>query len=162
MASPKNFTINVPDDKIDRLRQKLALTDFPQDAADFDGSSWAQGVPVKEIQRLTRYWQTEYDWRATEARLNKLPQFTVPIAIEALGRSYNIHFVHQRSSSQEAIPLLFLHGWPGSFIEVTKIMEGLTGIDGSGGNGPSFHVVAPSLVDFGFSSASTVWSCLFS
>jgi hypothetical protein len=155
MAPPQPYTINVSDEKVDHLKHKLAITDFPQDAADFDATSWAQGPPVKEIQRLALYWQTEYDWRSAEAQLNKLPQFTTSIAVDELEQTFNIHFVHQQSTKANAIPLLFLHGWPGSFIEVTRIIQGLTKGDDKG-TGPAFHVVAPSLVDFGFSSPSTV------
>lgn len=142
---------------IERLQQKLALADFPHDAADFDGSSWDLGPPAKEIQRLADVWHTEYSWRNVEAELNKLSHFTVPITVDSLRHTFDIHFVHERSPRADAIPLLFLHGWPGSFIEVTKIIERLVhGQDDEGTTGVSFHVVAPSLVDFGFSSRSTV------
>ncbi|CAI6314241.1 unnamed protein product [Periconia digitata] len=154
MSAPRPYEINVPDENIERLKQKLALTDFPYDAADFDGTSWAQGPPVSEIKRLAQVWEKEYDWRKVEKQLNLLPHYRVSVPVDSLGHTYDIHFVHKKSQRKNAVPLLFLHGWPGSFIEVTKIIDGLTG--GQGDKGPFFEVVAPSLVDFGFSSRSTV------
>ncbi|KAH7136102.1 Alpha/Beta hydrolase protein [Dendryphion nanum] len=148
MASITPFTIQVPEEKLQRLKQKLSLTDFPDELSDVE--PWSQGPPLADIKRLTRYWETKFDWRAVETKLNQFPQFTTNIEVENFG-TYNIHFIHQRSSVKTAIPLLFVHGWPGSFIEVTKILSDL--VQG-GEEFPAFHVVAPSLVDFGFSSAS--------
>ncbi|PVH99874.1 alpha/beta-hydrolase [Periconia macrospinosa] len=155
MATPRPYRISIPVSKHEQLQQKLFMTRFPSDAADSDGSSWGQGPPVNEIQRLSRFWQTEYtsNWQKVEARLNLLPQYIISIPVEDLAHTYDIHFVHKKSDRKDAIPLLFLHGWPGSFIEVTKIVDDLT--TGNGEDGPAFHVVAPSLVDFGFSSRST-------
>lgn len=154
MSSPQPYQIHVPDDKIHRLERKLALADFPNDAPDSDGTSWDRGPPVSEIRRLVKVWQEGYSWRRAESMLNKLPQFMIPITVDSLDHSYDIHFVHKKSTREDAIPLLFLHGWPGSFIEVTKLIDTL--VAGDGEDEPVFHIVAPSLVDFGFSSASTV------
>lgn len=154
MSVLQPYKINIPDQKIEHLKQKLSLADFPHDAADFDGTSWAQGPPTNEIRRLAQFWQNKYDWRKTEAKLNLIPQYKVSVDVESLGVTYGIHYLHKKSPHKDAIPLLFLHGWPGSFIEVTKILDGL--IEGQGEGEPCFHVIAPSLVDFGFSSRSTV------
>jgi len=148
MSSIVPFKIAVPDDKIKRLKQKLALTDFPDDVADFE--PWVRGPPVSDLKRLSRYWENGFNWRAAEAKLNELPQYTTKIEVDGYD-TYDVHFIHQPSTVKNAIPLLFVHGWPGSFIEVTKILPELV----KGGEGfPAFHVVAPSLIDFGFSSAS--------
>jgi hypothetical protein len=141
------YEIHVSSDKIDRLKKKLALTDFPnEDGAD----SWDQGPPLAEIRRLVKVWQTSYDWRKAEAYLNTFPQYLTSVEVHDFG-IYDIHHLHKRSTRPDAIPLLFLHGWPGSFIEVTKIIDNL--VQGAE-DAPAFHVVAPSLIDFGFSSAS--------
>ncbi|KAJ4248822.1 hypothetical protein NW762_012660 [Fusarium torreyae] len=149
MSTITPYQINIPDDKIDRLNQKLALADFPQE--NIDNNSWERGAPVGEIERLAKAWKTSFDWRAVEVRLNKLPHFTTSIDIGDLG-SFDVHFVHKKSNQTNAIPLLFLHGWPGSFHEVSRILDPL--VEGDEKGGPTFHVVAPSLIDFGFSSAS--------
>ena len=149
MASITPFKISISEDKIKRLQQKLALTDLPSEVLD-PTSPWSRGVPLSEIKRLAFYWQHHFNWRAVEAKLNKFPQYTANIEVEGYDK-YDIHFVHQRSQVIDAIPLLFLHGWPSCFLEVTKMLPFL--VDG-GKDGPAFHVVAPSLIDFGFSSAS--------
>jgi hypothetical protein len=148
MSSITPFQISVPEAKLLRLKQKLALVDFPDELEDVE--SWSRGVPLSHIKRLTRYWENGFDWPAVEAKLNKLPQFTAKVDIEGFG-TYHVHFIYQRSEVMNAIPLLFLHGWPGSFIEVTKILPELVK---GGDEFPAFHIVAPSLIDFGFSSAS--------
>ena len=89
------------------------------------------------------FWRNKYSWREEEAKLNKLPQFTTPIDVDRF-ETLNIHFVHSKSSKLDSIPLLFLHGWPGSFIEVSKILPQL--------NEAGFDVVAPSPPGFGFST----------
>ena len=148
MTSIKPFKIDVADDKITRLKQKLALTDFPNEVT--DDNPWSRGSPLSDIKKLVHYWGNEFDWRKVEAKLNELPQYTAKIDVDGYG-TYDVHFIHQPSTVKNAIPLLFLHGWPGSFIEVTKILPEL--IKG-GKDFPAFHVVAPSLIDFGFSSAN--------
>jgi Epoxide hydrolase N terminus len=156
MASITPFTISIPDAKIQRLQQKLALTDLPSDVSDA-ANPWSRGVPLADISRLASHWQHGFNWRAVEAKLNRdLPQYTTTIDVDNFG-TYDIHFVHQRSGAHAAIPLLFLHGWPSSFLEVAHMLPLL--VDG-GADSPSFHVVAPSLIDFGFSSASNKVSLL--
>ncbi|RGP78621.1 epoxide hydrolase [Fusarium longipes] len=144
MSTIKPFQINVPDSKIEHLKQKLALADFPAD----NDQSWERGAPVGDVERLAKTWQTTFDWRAVENNLNKLPHYIASLDIGSL-RDFGVHFIHKRSTNVDAVPLLFLHGWPGSFIEVTRILDPLVHEN----SGPSFHVVAPSLIDFGFSSA---------
>lgn len=148
MASVHPFTISVPDSDIDRLKEKLSAASFPQEVEYSD--SWDYGTPLKHIKRLASYWQNGFDWRAAEAKLNaQLPQFTTTISVDGFG-DLPIHFVHKRADRQKSIPLLFCHGWPGSFLEVIKILPLLT-TSSSGPDQPFFHVVAPSLPNFGFS-----------
>jgi pimeloyl-ACP methyl ester carboxylesterase len=142
------FKISVTDERLAGLQQKLALTDFPDECV--DAVNWCHGPPLSNVKRLVNHWNNAFDWRAAEAALNKFPQYTTQIEIEGFGR-HDLHFVHQPSQVKNAIPLLFVHGWPGSFIEVTRMLPHL--VQG-GGDFPAFHVVAPSLVGFGFSSAS--------
>ncbi|KAF8902453.1 Alpha/Beta hydrolase protein [Mucidula mucida] len=119
MSNEKRFQISVSDDKIDLLRRKLELCAFPDELEDA-GSDY--GVPLATMRRLVEYWKTGFDWRAQEAAINaELPHFTRDI---------------KKSKSADAIPLLFVHGWPSSFLEVRKMLPLLTS-----GN-PSFHVVA--------------------
>ncbi|KAJ3534885.1 hypothetical protein NMY22_g6724 [Coprinellus aureogranulatus] len=146
---PKPFRISIPDAKLDLLRRKLELTTFPDEPEE---SGRDYGAPLSDIKRLVARWKDGYDWRTHEAELNaELPQFTQTIAVDGHGE-LEVHFVHKRSEVGGAIPLLFVHGWPGSFIEVRKILPLL--VDASSDH-PSFHVVALSLPGFGFSSAPT-------
>lgn len=152
MADILRFKISIPEEKLAALKQKIGTAEFPDEVD--DPEPWSRGTPLNDLKRLAHYWQNGFDWRAQEAQLNQLPQYITKINVKDFA-TYDIHFVHQPSSVKNAIPLLFCHGWPGSFMEVTKILPKL--IDG-GPNFPSFHVVAPSMVDFGFSSrAAKVW-----
>ncbi|KAJ9656381.1 hypothetical protein H2198_004959 [Neophaeococcomyces mojaviensis] len=147
MSKIRPYKINVPEAKIARLKQKLAVTDLPLQIEGLP--AWQQGVPLSEAKRMLDYWLNDYDWRKTEAELNNnLPQFTTDITVDGFD-TYTVHFVHQESKVKDAIPLLFLHGWPGNFTEVQKILPLL--VSGNGKDTPAFHVVAPSLINFGFS-----------
>lgn len=141
------FKIAIPDERLHRLKQKLALTDFPDEVA--ADNPWSRGVPLSDIKRLAKYWEHDFDWRQVESSLNKFPQFIAKSEVDNFD-TYDVHFIHQTSPAKSAIPLLFLHSWPGSFVEGTKLLEGLVGGEGQ----PAFHVVVPSLIDYGFSSAS--------
>lgn len=100
-------------------------------------------MTVKSLEELLLFWLNEYSWRQEEARLNLLPQFTTTISLPRLG-NLNVHFIHSTTSQSETVPLLFLHGWPGSCFEVSHALSAF--------NDAGFHVVAPSLLGFGFSS----------
>ena len=147
MASPKPFKVDFGDARIERLKQKLALTDLPDE---LEESGWNYGSPLADIKRLKAHWENGFDFSAAQARLNELPQFTIPISVDGFG-TLEIHFVHQKSEVKNAIPLLFCHGWPGSFEEVSKILPELVK---GGPDHPAFHVVAPSMVNFGFSQGT--------
>ncbi|KAI1502697.1 microsomal epoxide hydrolase [Biscogniauxia marginata] len=149
MADIKPFTIAIDDERINDLKLRLSLAKFPDE---LDGAGWDMGAPLADVKRLTKYWQETHDWRKAEAELNRLPHFTTDIQCDGF-EPLAIHFVHVRSaiSGAGAIPLLFIHGWPGHFAEVLKIIGPLTsGADG----GPAFDVVAPSLPNFGFSAGT--------
>ena len=147
MSQVKPYKISVPEERLQKLKQKLALTDFPDELED---AEWAYGSPLSDIQRLAKYWEDGFDWRNAEAKLNEFPQYTVDIDVEGF-ETLSVHFLHQKSMVKGAIPLLFAHGWPGSFFEATKIMPELA--KGSR-DFPAFHVVAPSLPNFGFSQGT--------
>ncbi|KAL8914703.1 MAG: hypothetical protein Q9171_000716 [Xanthocarpia ochracea] len=144
MAATEPFQISVPPELLDQLKQKLTLISLPDE---LENSEWDYGAPLADIKRLVQHWQQKYDWRQQEAQINKLPQYTTRISVNGFD-DLEVHFVHQSSSVKNAIPLLFVHGWPGSFLEVTKILPLLSNVnDGE----PAFHIVAPSLPNFGFS-----------
>lgn len=147
MSIIKPYEISIPEERLDKLKQKLSLTELPDE---LDGAEWDYGAPLSDIKRLIKYWQEKYDWRAAEERLNQMPHFTMVVEIEGF-EALTVHFVHQKSQLKDAIPLLFAHGWPGSFDEVQKILPEL--VEG-GKDFPTFNVVAPSLPNFGFSEGT--------
>lgn len=101
------FAIAIPQDRIDKLRRKLEVTTWPDE---LDGAGWDYGAPLEAVKRIANHWQHHYDWTAQEQHINEaLPQFTADIAVENWG-SFNVHFVHKRSTRKNAIPLLFCHG----------------------------------------------------
>lgn len=103
----KPFKIAVPDAAIASLKDKLAATTFPAEV-DFS-DDWAYGAPLGDVKRLADRWRNGFDWRAQEAKLNELPQFTVKVPIKGFD-DLDMHFLHQRSSRPDSIPLLFSHG----------------------------------------------------
>jgi pimeloyl-ACP methyl ester carboxylesterase len=142
------FRIETDQTVLDDLRDRLRRTRWPERETVPD---WTQGVPLGYVQELCRYWEQEYDWRTTEARLNSLPQFRTEI--DGLG----IHFVHVRSRHPEALALIMTHGWPGSIVEFLKVLGPLTDPVAHGGSASdAFHVVCPSLPGYGFSDKPTV------
>lgn len=144
--SVQPFKVNIPQAKIDRLKAKLAVADFPDE---LEGAGWDYGSPLADIKRLATYWHEKFDWRKAEAELNEMPQFTTSIQIEGYD-PIDLHFVHVKSSVPGAIPLLFAHGWPGTFDEVSKILPELVK---GGKDFPAFDVIAPSMPNYGFSSS---------
>jgi hypothetical protein len=119
------FKVNVPEAELADLRRRIDATKWPDRETVTDAS---QGVQFATMQKLTRYWTTEYDWRKVEARLNALPQFIT--GIDGL----DIHFIHVRSKHENALPLIVTHGWPGSVIEQLKIIDPLTNPTAHGAN----------------------------
>ena len=137
------FRIEIPESELDELRHRLRRTRWPERETVDD---WSQGIPVDFTQALCHYWADSYDWRATEARLNRLPQFRTEI--DGLG----FHFLDVRSPEPDAFPLVLTHGWPGSIVEFEKVIGPLTDPSAHGGDPQdAFHVVCPSLPGYGFS-----------
>ncbi|TCD63169.1 hypothetical protein EIP91_005897 [Steccherinum ochraceum] len=143
----KSFKVSIPDSDLEILRRKLELVRLPDE---LDESGWEYGSPLADIRRLVSRWKEGFDWRAVEAKINELPQFTRDIDVDRFG-SLNIHYVHVKSEAKDAIPLLFVHGWPGHILEASKLIPLLTS---SSGDHPHFHVVALSLPGFGFSEGA--------
>jgi pimeloyl-ACP methyl ester carboxylesterase len=138
------FRIAVPQADLDDLQQRLAKTRWP---SELPGDGWSRGVPLAYLRGLADYWRDGFDWRAQEAQLNQFPQFTTEID------GQKVHFLHVRSAEPDALPLIISHGWPGSVAEFMAIMGPLTDPAAHGGDAAdAFHVVAPSLPGFGFST----------
>ncbi|WP_063001157.1 epoxide hydrolase family protein [Nocardia mikamii] len=142
------FHIDIPQDRLDDLADRLRRALWPDE---LPGVGDAYGVPGDRVRALAEYWLNEFDWRATEARLNAYPQFRAEIDGE------DIHFLHVRSSRPDALPVILTHGWPGSVLEYLDVIEALTEPESPAD--PAFHVVLPSLPGFGFSgpTRSTGW-----
>ena len=137
MEDIRPFLIEVPEEQLEDLRERLRRTRWPDRECVDD---WSQGVPLDYTRELTGYWADGYDWRAREARLNGFDQFLT--GIDGL----DIHFIHQRSKNPDALPLVMTHGWPGSIVEFVKVIEPLN---------RDFHVVCPTLPGYGFSGKPT-------
>jgi pimeloyl-ACP methyl ester carboxylesterase len=149
--SIRPFRVNVSEESLAELRRRIAATRWPEKETVADQS---QGVQLETMQKLARYWATDYDWRKVEARLNSLPQFITNID------GLDIHFIHVRSKHENALPLIVTHGWPGSIIEQLKIIDPLTNPTAHGGSASdAFDVVIPSMPGYGFSGkpTSTGW-----
>ena len=147
----RSFHIDIPDEALADLRRRIAATQWPEKETVSDES---QGVPLATMQKLARYWETAYDWRKIEAKLNALPQFITEID------GLDIHFIHVRSPHDDALPLIINHGWPGSIIEQLKLIDRLTDPTAhGGGDSDAFQVVIPSMPGYGFSGkpTSTGW-----
>jgi pimeloyl-ACP methyl ester carboxylesterase len=146
-AAIRPFTIETPEADLEDLRARIVATQWPEKETVPDDS---QGVPLATMQKLARYWATDYDWRRCEAELNALPQFITEID------GLDIHFIHVRSQHEDALPLVVNHGWPGSIIEQLKIIDRLTDPTAHGGSAEdAFDVVIPSMPGYGFSGKPT-------
>jgi pimeloyl-ACP methyl ester carboxylesterase len=141
------FHLDVPDEELAELRRRIAATRWPSKELVADRS---QGVQLDALQALARYWETEYDWRKAEAKLNALPQFTTQID------GVDIHFIHAKSPHTDALPLIMTHGWPGSVIELLEAVDPLIEPAAHGGRAEdAFDLVLPSLPGYGFSGEPT-------
>jgi len=141
------FVVDVPEADLDDLRRRIAATRWPDVETVADQS---QGAQLAKLQRLVRYWGTDYDWRKVEAKLNSLPQFMTTID------GLDIHFIHVRSRHQNALPMIVTHGWPGSVVEQLKVVGPLTDPTAYGGSAEdAFDLVIPSLPGYGFSDKPT-------
>jgi pimeloyl-ACP methyl ester carboxylesterase len=141
------FRIDVPEEELVDLRQRIAATRWPEKEPVEDSS---QGVPLATMQALARYWTEEYDWRKCEEKLKALPHFITEID------GLDIHFIHVRSEHEDALPLIVTHGYPGSIIEQLKIIDPLTNPTAHGASAAdAFHLVIPSMPGYGFSGKPT-------
>jgi pimeloyl-ACP methyl ester carboxylesterase len=141
----RSFHVEIADEALADLRRRIAAVRLPAKELVDDRS---QGVQLATIQELARYWETDYDWRRCEARLNALPQFKTDID------GVDIHFIHVRSRHEGALPLIMTHGWPGSVIELLETVGPLTDPTAHGGSAEdAFDLVIPSLPGYGFSAA---------
>jgi pimeloyl-ACP methyl ester carboxylesterase len=147
------FRVSFSDAELADLRKRIHATKWPDRETVADES---EGIQLAVIQKLARYWGTEYDWRACEARLNAVPNFITEID------GLDIHFIHVRSKHENALPIIITHGWPGSVVEQLKLVEPLTNPTAHGGKASdAFHVVIPSMAGYGFSGKPTSpgWDC---
>jgi pimeloyl-ACP methyl ester carboxylesterase len=141
------FTVDIPEADLEELRRRITATQWPEKETVDDDS---QGVPLATMQKLARYWATDYDWRRCEETLNALPHFVTEID------GLNIHFIHVRSDHPDAMPLIVNHGGPGSIIEQLKIIDPLVNHTAHGGTAAdAFHLVIPSMPGYGFSGKPT-------
>jgi pimeloyl-ACP methyl ester carboxylesterase len=141
------FQVEIPEEKIDDLRRRIAATRWPTKELVEDRS---QGVQLATLKALARYWAEDYDFGKLEARLNELPQFTTEID------GVEIHFIHVKSPHEDALPLIMTHGWPGSVIELLETIGPLTDPTAHGGHAEdAFHLVLPSIPGYGFSGEPT-------
>jgi pimeloyl-ACP methyl ester carboxylesterase len=141
------FKFSASKEALADMRKRIAATRWPDKETVTDAS---QGVQLATIQKLARYWATDYDWRKCEAKLKALPQFVTNID------GVDIHFIHVRSKEKNALPVIVTHGWPGSIIEQLKIIDPLTNPTAYGGKAEdAFDVVIPSLPGYGFSGKPT-------
>ena len=143
----RTFRASIPQAELDDLRKRVLATRWPSKELVADRS---QGVQLKTLQELARYWTTDYDWRKFETRLNALPQFTTTID------GVEVHFIHVKSKHENALPLIMTHGWPGSVVELLDTVGPLTDPTAHGGTAAdAFHLVLPSLPGYGFSGEPT-------
>jgi pimeloyl-ACP methyl ester carboxylesterase len=141
------FFFSAPEAELTELRRRIRTTRWPERETVSDQS---QGPQLATMQKLARYWATEYDWRKVETRLNAVPNFITEI------EGLNIHFIHVRSRHENALPMIVTHGWPGSVIEQLKIIGPLTDPTAHGGNASdAFDLVIPSMPGYGFSGKPT-------
>lgn len=151
-ADIRPFTCHIPQADLDDLRRRVLATRWPAKETVSDQS---QGVRLAKLKELVDYWGSDYDWRKVEAQLNALPMFVT--AIDGL----DIQFIHVRSEHENALPLIITHGWPGSILELLKVIGPLTNPTAHGGTAEdAFHLVLPSMPGYGFSQqpSETGWN----
>lgn len=136
------FTIDIPQDTIDDLVLRLENTRLP---GAVEGAGWTYGTNPDALADLIEYWRTDFDWRGAEARLNAYEHFAADVD------GTTLHFIHAPSTRDDAVPLLMLHGWPSSFVQMLDIIPLLNDPE----DGQAFHVVVPSLPGYGFSEIPT-------
>jgi pimeloyl-ACP methyl ester carboxylesterase len=153
-TSIRPFLVGFPESELGELRRRIATTRYPETDPYSDSS---RRLPRTSLQKLARYWATEYDWRQVEAKLNSYPNYITEID------GLDIHFIHVRSKHPNALPLIVTHGWPDSISARLKLIEPLTDPTAHGGTAAdAFHVVMPSMAGYGFSGKPSApgWDCV--
>ncbi|KAL4251319.1 peptidase S33 family protein [Abortiporus biennis] len=140
--SPVPFTVNIPNEEVERMRRLIQDTRLPEEPF-VPEASWDFGVDLKWLKEMKDKWVNEFDWKKVESDMNQFHHYTVPI------EGITLHFIHEKSARDDAVPIVLSHGWPGTFWDFHKILKSLTDPPS---NHPAFHVVIPSLPGFGFSS----------
>lgn len=143
-AAIRPFKMHVADSVLADLHRRLAETRWPDQ---LPGTGWEYGTDIEKVREVADYWQKQFDWGTQEARINQFNQFTTEID------GQTIYFIHQPSPRPNAIPLMLIHGWPGSIVEFLELIQPLA--DPKNNNVPAFDVVVPSLPGFGFSGPTT-------
>ncbi|MCX2486734.1 epoxide hydrolase family protein [Pedobacter sp. MR2016-24] len=141
----KPFTVNILQSILDDLKLRLALTRWPDELS---GSAWKYGADLAYMKKLTQYWQHSFDWRKVEREINAYPNFMADID------GHQIHFMHIKGKGKRSVPLIITHGWPGSFLEMMKLIPLLTENADF-----SFDLVIPSIPGFGFSGKPNEAGC---
>jgi len=140
----QTFRVNIPQMTLDDLKRRLAQTRLPDEVK---GAGWDYGTNLDYLKSLVDYWQNQFDWRAQEEKINRFAQFRTEID------GFGIHFIHERGKGPRPIPIIIIHGWPGTFFEICKLIPLLTDPESHGGDpADSFDVIVPSLPGFGFSN----------
>jgi len=139
----ERFQVNVPQEALDDLRDRLMRTRWPDEIR---GGEWEYGSNLSYMKELLAYWRDHFDWRAQERFINTFSHFRTPV--DEIG----IHFIHERGKGPDPLPLIMSHGWPSSFTQMLKILPLLTDPQSHGGNAAdAFDVIVPSLPGYGFS-----------
>lgn len=140
----QHFRIHIPEETLSDLKARLRQTRWPDSIA---GSAWTYGASLNYMKEIVDYWTDQFDWRAQEKAINKFNHFLAEV------EGSSIHFIHERGRGPKPIPLVITHGWPGSFVEMLKVVPRLTDPASHRGDPlDSFDVVVPSLPGYGFSS----------
>ena len=148
MIAPAPFEVAIPEAVLDDLKARLANTRWPDEP---DQAGWDYGANLNYMKDLIEYWKDGFDWRAVEGKINAFPQFTAPITA-ANGETVDIHFIHEMGSGANPLPLLLMHGWPGSIAEFLDVIEPLAHPERFGGDpDDGLTIIAPSLPGYGFS-----------
>jgi pimeloyl-ACP methyl ester carboxylesterase len=141
----KSFRVNIDEDKLIDLKCRLEKTRWTDE---IENSGWRYGVSLSYMKELHQYWLTEYNWRETENEINRFENFIANI------NGYEIHFIQAKSTGKKSIPIIITHGWPGSFLEMIKLIPFLTQ-----NSDTTFDVVIPSMPGYGFSSKPAKEGC---
>ena len=148
MSEITPFTINIPEEQITDLQNRINNTRWAEEECVND---WSQGIPLTYVREVADYWANQYDWRKSEQYLNTFDHYQTNI------NDLDIHFIHQKSPHPNAYPLVITHGWPGTIIEFHKVIQPLVNPTKHGGKAEdAFHVICPSLPGYGFSGKPTV------